>query len=429
MTAASAQSTVSVYGRLDLGYNSSTTKSNADITSAQVLTAQDTKSSSFGANNSRTTSRLGFTGVEDLGGGLKAGFNYEIGLAPDNIGHKVGTGDKALDESARVGFGGTRLANLTLSGGFGSVVLGTFLNSHDSLRGFSAATFNMPGGDFVPRHVANQADTGTPGATFVAAAHSFLNNSLLDELISNGATYNSTTKAWAVGTSGLSTVELAAVVNLAAAAKAINGIGLNGRSANAMAYRSPTVGGFSVGLGLVADKTKNAPAEKADTRSVSGQTLALDYATGPLKATLVHGTAKNKDMDAATTGKTTDWGFAVSYDMGIAIPYVLHEQVKATNTALAGIALKTQATEIGAKFPMGAFTPYVSVGSGNYKITTDASIVEASIKFKTSAMQVGTTYDLSKRTYAYAAYGTDKVKVSDLYSKRSGTSIGLVHSF
>lgn len=414
-----------------MGYSNSTAKTNsAYVAGASEAYSEKTTASSLGNNNGRTTSRLGFTGTEDLGGGLRAGFNYEVALAADNIGHKVGTGDKAIDESARVGFGSTRLANISLSGGFGTVVLGTFLNSHDALRGFSAATFNMAGGDFMARHNANAADTGSPGATFVSSANTTLSNAILVGIMEDGAAYNAVAGTYSAGASPYTAAQIAAFVATSTAIKAVNGFGLNGRSANAVAYRSPTFEGFSLGLGLTTDKTKTTPTEKADTRTVAGQTVSIDYNQGPLKAMFVYGSAKNTALKANTVGKVTDSGFAVSYDMGVAVPYIQYETVKATNTALTGLELKTASTELGAKFPMGSFTPYVTLGTGTYKVAgllpgTFPSV----LKFKQTAVQIGSTYDLSKRTQVYAAYGMDEQKIESLSAKRSGLTAGLVHQF
>lgn len=370
-----AQSSVSIYGRMDLGYSNSTTKNGFANT--------ETKSSSLGAQNSRTTSRLGFTGTEDLGGGLRARFNYEIALAPDNVGAKVGTSDVALTESQRVGFGGTRLANLSLSGGFGTVTLGTFLNAQDALRGYSAATFNMPGGDFLPRHTTSFTDVGTAGATFAANY------------------WDSTTTGIFAG---------------------VNGIGISGRSANSVAYTSPTISGFTFGVGVINDSTKRTPTEAADTRKVSGTTLSARYAGGPINAIALVSNAKNTDLDANTNAKVNNWGFAASYNLGMAVPYIQYETVETKFSAFAGTEAEVSATEIGARFPMGAFTPYVSFGTGKLSFTGEDDA-------KTRAFQLGTTYDLSKRTSVYAAYGQDRYKFDGDTIKRTGLSLGVVHQF
>jgi predicted porin len=63
------------------------------------------------------TSRWGVRGTEDLGGGLKAGFNFEQGLSLN---------DGSLSKSGGGEFG--RAAWMNLSGGFGELRLGRTLN-------------------------------------------------------------------------------------------------------------------------------------------------------------------------------------------------------------------------------------------------------------------------------------------------------------
>ena len=65
---AAAQSSVSLYGVVDLGLRH---VKNGDASTTSV------------SSNGNNTSRIGFKGVEDLGGGLKAGFQLESGLNPD----------------------------------------------------------------------------------------------------------------------------------------------------------------------------------------------------------------------------------------------------------------------------------------------------------------------------------------------------------
>jgi predicted porin len=77
--AAQAQSSVTVYGIFDGGYNGRAvdTKSTAAATATVV-------SNSDMSGNQAASSRLGFRGVEDLGGGLRATFNLEFGFDPGN---------------------------------------------------------------------------------------------------------------------------------------------------------------------------------------------------------------------------------------------------------------------------------------------------------------------------------------------------------
>lgn len=106
--AASAQSSVTIYGIIDLGVskiNNGTTQLNL---SPVVLGARDVWSV-----RSSTSSRLGFRGTEDLGGGMKANFLIEHRLAPD----------QGTAENGTVGmWHGSSW--VSLSGNFGEVRLG-----------------------------------------------------------------------------------------------------------------------------------------------------------------------------------------------------------------------------------------------------------------------------------------------------------------
>jgi len=102
--AAFAQSSVTLYGVADIGLQDT----NAPGTKVQL-------NSSATMNNG--TSRWGIRGTEDLGGGLKAGFNFEAGLS--------------LDNGAAGNFSGGyfgRAAYMTLAGDFGELSLGRRLN-------------------------------------------------------------------------------------------------------------------------------------------------------------------------------------------------------------------------------------------------------------------------------------------------------------
>jgi len=91
--AAQAQSSVTVYGILDYGYASSYQR---NVTgSAGVITNQNT--SGFKGSN-ESTSRLGFRGTEDLGGGTA----HFLLLKPQLIRIKAEFSPLALTETAKL---------------------------------------------------------------------------------------------------------------------------------------------------------------------------------------------------------------------------------------------------------------------------------------------------------------------------------------
>jgi len=69
--AAQAQSSVTVYGILDVGYTGGTATINATKQSVSRI-----------SNSMESGSRIGFRGNEDLGGGTSAQFVFELGIQP-----------------------------------------------------------------------------------------------------------------------------------------------------------------------------------------------------------------------------------------------------------------------------------------------------------------------------------------------------------
>jgi predicted porin len=103
-TSVMAQSSVTLYGRVNTSVER---QKDGDVTTTGML------------NNA---SRIGFKGVEDLGGGLKAGFVLESGFDSSN---GAGTGWPGLPSGTGINFG--RQSEVNLSGGFGMVRLGNFV--------------------------------------------------------------------------------------------------------------------------------------------------------------------------------------------------------------------------------------------------------------------------------------------------------------
>ena len=123
--AASAQSSVTLYGLADVYAGQSKT---VETVGAEKVEVKRTGFNSGGLQGSR----IGVKGVEDLGNGLKAVFNYEMGF--DAI-------DGALTENGSSGVGFGRRAVVGVQGGFGSVLLG-----RDYTPLFNLLTASTPNG-------------------------------------------------------------------------------------------------------------------------------------------------------------------------------------------------------------------------------------------------------------------------------------------
>ena len=113
--AAMAQSSVTLYGIADVWVgNVSADDGTTDESYTQMV------------NGGVSSSRWGMKGSEDLGGGLKANFQFEQAVN--------------VDDGAATGF--TRAANVGFSGGFGAVKLGLAGTAFDDAQAGSVAVFD-----------------------------------------------------------------------------------------------------------------------------------------------------------------------------------------------------------------------------------------------------------------------------------------------
>ncbi|MDR6584464.1 porin [Herbaspirillum sp. BH-1] len=120
--AAQAQSSVTIYGIVDTGI----------AYSSKVATATGGTGSKFGINSGVIQgSRIGFKGVEDLGGGLSAVFNLEAGFTNDDGGLQ---GSDAVTSSNLF----RRKSVVGLAGGFGTVLLGRQTDFSDTISAYTA---------------------------------------------------------------------------------------------------------------------------------------------------------------------------------------------------------------------------------------------------------------------------------------------------
>lgn len=111
--AAFAQSSVTVYGI-------------ADVWVGSVKAGGGSRTTVLNSGGV-STSRWGLKGTEDLGGGLKANFLFEQGIAAD-----TGTTGAGFNRQAYVGF----------SGGFGEVKFGNVYTAYDDISGAANSAFD-----------------------------------------------------------------------------------------------------------------------------------------------------------------------------------------------------------------------------------------------------------------------------------------------
>ena len=344
--AASAQSSVTLYGRIDASIGSVKT------TTGGVTTSDPGVQIRSGAH---TGSRWGLKGTEDLGGGLKANFVLEQGFNIDDGAQSAGSVG-AIAAGAPAGAPAVvarqfhRQAYVGLSGGFGSLNIGRQYDVTDNMYG------------------------------------------LYDPF----------------GYSGYSPMGYAFNVGCGAAGGSGDCVG---RQDNTVMYSTPSMGGFSVAAIWAPGEDKTAVASAG---RVYG--LMANYANGPIAAGL--GWQSNK----AAGGRTrSDTNFGMSYDLGAAKLFLQLESGKNNNTVGTG---KDSGYGIGATMPLGAVSLTAAYAAEKQKIA-GGKVSDA----KSFALMG--RYDLSKRTYVYAAYQrgeTDPIGAANTV-KTTKYGLGLVHNF
>jgi predicted porin len=150
---AQAQSTVSIYGILD----------------ASVSYAKGVSAKSAVRSGDLLAPRLGFKGVEDLGGGLKANFALEAGLAHDTgIGAASNTNNQASGATAAGGLQFNRQSWVGVEGAWGELRLGR--NFNPTYRQYIAYDPFMGGG--IGASQAAQSSLATYGYSPAGLRHS-----------------------------------------------------------------------------------------------------------------------------------------------------------------------------------------------------------------------------------------------------------------
>ena len=417
--AAQAQSSVTVYGIMDMGYVGSNAKT---VTSSGLVTK--TTTSSFGQSQEQT-SRLGFKGTEDLGGGASAFFTVEMGLTPQNP--NIGGGGAKDTLQSTDGNGGSTLDNRQSFVGLKKNGIGQFAfgRQYTPIFNAGAATDASQYANVVGNVVyqgSSIAGTSTDGGI---GAGSY-NNSFTNRA-SNALTASSD-KFAGFGVNGM---------------YALN----NSNTTQGLSTQGSTAGGNTNwnGWGLSADYTW-----QKLYLTVAYQSFKTQYSNNIWAAatTTNVGAAVTSGQSVATANLfspqiTSDKQTYVggTYDFGILKAYAqwsgrkVQNDVAYSTTVAAGQQLNRTAQQIGVR---SYITPTIEAwGSvGNGKATgaayTATSGLPASVSF--IGWQLGSNYYLSKRTNLYAIYGQTQSTSGSANTAGSGATanqyaLGMRHTF
>jgi len=336
---ASAQSSVTLFGIVDAGVSYYENESYSGVKASQWALS----------NSGYNSSRIGFRGTEDLGGGLAASFWLEAGLGNDvgSAGAAVGATNTVANQLFN------RRSTVSLSGRFGEVRLGR---------------------DYTP---------------------TFWNDTIFDPFGTNG-----------VGTNAISS-QVGAVV-AGGASNANNYV----RANNTVGYFLPSnLGGFygqlMYGFG---ERTEYDPASLTPAGVFLGGKYVggrFGYANGPLDVAVAYGenTVASNFM-AGGRAEVNTGNLGASWDFGFMKLMGEYSQVDAKSDLPAlALDLSYKGYLVGATFPVGP--GLIRVAYSHVDVDTNSAVIDdpASDKFA-----IGYVHNLSKRTalYATAAYLKNK---------------------
>jgi predicted porin len=357
--AAFAQSNVQIYGSIDVGF------SHRGDSYFSGVKSQNAIDSGISSGN-----RLGFTGTEDLGNGVKALFQIEAGYYAD-------TGRSGQDGQL---FGRQAFAGLT--GGFGTAIAGrlytphySFLSTIDPFKAGTVGRYNNTYGSDLGRFVGglDGAHTTVTGVD-VASFNSGVVSTVLDPV----------------------------------------------RVDNAVAYVSPSWSGFNV----TAAYSNNAIGQEAEGNGKSqNRVFAIlpRYTNGPIDVALNYHQIKAQDdlhllgatgalgnVNLVDVDKVTNWLIGGTYDFTVVKLSAFYSTTKVSVDNLTTLtdlsSLKVKNWQIGVTVPFGKHAILASYNQSKAKLSNDTAVLPFHFNDTAKQWALGYTYSLSKRTNVYAVY-------------------------
>ncbi len=381
--AAQAQSSVTVYGILDVGYIGG----NVRGTSATSGASQKGTYSSIGSS-AESTSRLGFKGVEDLGGGMSAFFTLETGLQPTNA-----TASTFNNRQTFVGLKDNKI---------GAVSFGTqYTPIHTAVGATSAGQQNNMVGDVI--YPIAPANNGNAGVGQVASTS---NTDAYTIRTANMVKVQSNNVAGFVGTA-FYTANNQDTTQVATSAATTNG-GTNNQN------------GWGIGINYTWKKLLVTANYQALNSRQSANTTALGSTGGP---------AIWSNATGGTNVRDNQMYFAGTYDFGILKAYAQYINRKATSRITSNDYLSRTAQQIGVRsFITPKIEAWASGGTGRFdSFGTGAPTVNF------TGYQLGANYWLSKRTNLYTIFGSTQQSSANVASQPSvganNYALGVRHTF
>lgn len=294
-------------------------------------------------NGSLSTSQIGFRGVEDLGGGLRAGFWLEGSINPDN-----GTGRTTNTNNQASGAGPAQAGS------------GAFLFDRRAYASLGSSSWGdvRLGHDFVPTHY-NSISFDPFNANGVARAGNFTFSGA-----GNGPLFTAIT------------------------------------ASNSISYwLPPNLGGF-YGVAMYATGENLSTAANADDGTLKSARLGWTNGTFDVAGAISH----TDFVSTATVGDYTHANLGASYNATFAKFFALYNRVRVD---LAGGTVRKDTWEIGAHVPVGRQgkirVTYARLNDGSAATLLNANGSQRATN-DASQWGVGYVHELSKRTALYGTY-------------------------
>jgi len=398
-SAAQAQSSVTVYGILDVGFQGVTTRGAASSSTSTAVQnpvsygkANQTR---FSGEGSEQTSRLGFKGNEDLGGGTSAFFTVEFALSPTDATLSGSTGNGLANRQSFVGL---------KKNGLGQAAIGT---------------------QYTPIHLA-------VGRTDPGQQNNMLGNVIYATNASQGSGQTATsytvryTNALTLQSDRIAGAQLYAIYNN------------NNTDANqtASAGGSTNNNAYGAGLNYVWNKL-NVDAAFQSSQSTNWGAQQTTGAALPASASSLVANLPANPLGTAINMAQQYYG--ATYDFGILKAYAGYISAKYAVQANSNTFIERTAQQIGVRsYVTPTIETWASAGTGRFSGQTAAQTASSSALLTANkatqnftGYQLGANYWLSKRTNMYAIFGSTQVSSSSVAVSEGGSSygVGVRHTF
>ncbi|HAT38861.1 porin [Polynucleobacter necessarius] len=379
-SAAQAQSSVTIYGILDAGYVGGNQR-------VQTTSVVGTNNNGFTIAGAKSTSRLGFKGVEDLGGGKSALFTVEATLAGDSTAVLGGI------RQAFVGLKDNKLGAASV--GLQNTII------HNAVGATDPGQQNNIAGNIIYAANSSQTNSSSTNPTFgqtdaytIRTAQTLKYESPVFSGFKVNATYawnnDNTTQTGAYNIAGGSS---------------------NGGTSN--------YNGWGLGADFTFQKfyaTANYQALKS-VQPYGSSTGANPYNPADAAWSTSTGGVNTQDNQAY---------IAATYDFGILKAYGQWINRKATAVQSSNYYLKRSAQQLGVRsYITPTVEAWASLGNGRW-----SSFGNAAPAANFTGYQVGSNYYLSKRTNLYAIFGSTQTSTTTAgAANQNNYAVGVRHTF